>query len=154
MKTTKVIILFLLAIIPVLVLASQTVTVSTQDTVALPNSTNLLIPLNMQNNDSASIIEFTVNYPSFALFKGALPSPRMMNATVEYNVLNSTSSRVAALTEINITAGSGAVMYLVFDINASATAGSYSIDTANLSVTNIDLGTLPSSTAGSLLYIL
>lgn len=121
---------------------------------AAAGSVNVSVPVSVNNNDSIAIFEFTVNHSQYLIFRSIVNTSRMQNATIESNVISPTSLRVAAFVPNNITAGNGAILNLIFDINSSALPGAYNMEVADVLITNADVDALPYNTSAGIFTVL
>ncbi len=98
---------------------------------ALAGATNVSVPVTLNNSQPVAIFEFIVNHSSYLAFKGVEPTPRMPNATIEWQNLSTTQVKVSAFVPDNIQAGNGTIMNLKFDVGLLAVPGIYDVKVGN-----------------------
>ena len=108
------------------------------DKIALAGSNNVPVAINMNNNNSVLLFEFNVNYPSYITFTGVDPSSRMVNASVVWNTINSTSTAISVIVPGNVSVGSGKIMDIKFNVSSSAPLGIYTLSVKDAIFLNID----------------
>ena len=125
-------------IISAIVFATGFITIGTGSVSAAAGSINVSVPVNLENNNSISILDFTLTYSRYIIFTGAQNTTRMTNATIEYYTINETTLNVAAFIPDGIQVGSGAIMNLFFNVNESALPGNSSLDMSDIVLVNVD----------------
>ena len=109
------------------------------DKIALAGSNNVPVAINMDNNNSVLLFEFSANYPSYMTFTGVDPSSRMVNASVVWNTINSTSTAISVIVPGNVSVGSGKIMDAKFNVSSSAVPGIYTLSISDAIFLNIDI---------------
>ena len=144
----------LMLALPVIVFALGIVSISPSNASALPGAYNVSVPIILSNNDSVAVLEFQVNHTQYLIFRGAENTTRTQNATIESNEISPTVVSVAAFVPGNISAGDGAIMNLIFDVNESATPGNYTIGMSDVLLTNVDIDNMSSTSSDSLFTVI
>lgn len=113
-----------------------------QNVSAALGADNVSVPIKLNNTQPVAVFEFIVNHTSNIDFKGVEATSRMPNATIEWNKLSATQVKIAAFVPNNITAGTGAIMNLKFDVFLLAIPGTYDVKVGNELFANLN-ETLP-----------
>ena len=137
-KSNKLVPIFLsFFILTTLVLAISQNAISIEDIVESPGTSDINIPILLENNDSVAGFQFDINFTPFLTYKGYTLTERISNETIVINNETSGLIRVAALFSENISSGNGAIMNLIFDLSENSTSGDYPINFSNLILGNI-----------------
>jgi hypothetical protein len=135
--------LIFVLVLPVLSIALGTIIITPQNTLAARNSTNISVPVNLENEEDVASFELQLNYSDFLIFKGVNTTARMINATVEVNEIAPGSMIIGAIIPDNIISGNGTIFNAIFDVDENAVPGNYTVSIINVTISNIDMETLP-----------
>lgn len=130
MKRSNYLLFFLLIAAAIWVYAIEDVTIEIHSLTNFSNTTNMSIPVNLNNNGTVIGLQVDINHTNYLIFKGISATPRIPNATIEA-LDNNSLLKIALLSNPGISPGNGSILNILFDINASAASGNYSINLTN-----------------------
>ena len=107
---------------------------------AVKGAQNVIYPIYLDNEEDVAGFQVEINYSTeYLTLTDIQPTTRLNDATIVYNdqppllkiavLVNNESNK--------ITAGSGAVLNLIFNVNSNSAIGNYTVDLSNLISTNI-----------------
>ena len=116
---------------------AATMVITNQNTVA--NSTNIQIPITLENNNTIYGIQFEIYHNTTDLiYKNVLTTNRTTNATIE-NKYYQERIRLALVTDAGITPGNGTILNLIFDVNETAQNSSVILNATELLVLDMNI---------------
>jgi hypothetical protein len=155
MKHKKILAVSVVLVLAAFAIAIDITSIGPGDAEASANSTDVSVPINLKNNQSVSILEFELNYPEFLIFRDVTNTSRIADedAVLESNVLPGNTLKVSAFVPGNISAGEGAILNLIFDVNESALPGNYSLNISEIMLLN-DNGTVEYNATNSVFRVI
>jgi len=141
-KLKNLLFLFFLVLLAVFVIAQATTLIKTGSIVAIQNSSDVKVPVSLENDDFIAGFQFEIDYDSSLTFKDFELTSRTSNASIEVNDTGELL-RIAGLVEELIAPGNGTIMNLIFDVDAEAPPSDTPVDISELLVGDINTTPIP-----------